>query len=28
MVGNSVEGDVRQVAEKLSALAEVDYVVL
>jgi Lrp/AsnC family transcriptional regulator for asnA, asnC and gidA len=28
MVGISVEGDVRQVAEKLSALAEVDYVVM
>jgi Lrp/AsnC family transcriptional regulator for asnA, asnC and gidA len=28
MVGISVEGDVRSVAEKLSALAEVDYVVM
>ncbi len=28
MVGISVEGDVRQVAEKLSALPEVDYVVM
>ena len=28
MVGISVEGDVRQVAEKLSALNEVDYVVM
>ena len=28
MVGISVEGDVRQVAEKLSALREVDYVVM
>jgi Lrp/AsnC family transcriptional regulator for asnA, asnC and gidA len=28
MVGISVEGDVRQVAEKLSALSEVDYVVM
>jgi Lrp/AsnC family transcriptional regulator for asnA, asnC and gidA len=28
MVGISVEGDVRQVADKLSALAEVDYVVM
>ena len=28
MVGISVEGDVRRVAEKLSELAEVDYVVM
>jgi Lrp/AsnC family transcriptional regulator, regulator for asnA, asnC and gidA len=28
MIGISVEGDVRRVAEKLSALAEVDYVVM
>jgi Lrp/AsnC family transcriptional regulator for asnA, asnC and gidA len=28
MVGISVEGDVRQVAEKLSSLPEVDYVVI
>jgi Lrp/AsnC family transcriptional regulator, regulator for asnA, asnC and gidA len=28
MVGISVEGDVRQVADKLSALSEVDYVVM
>ena len=28
MVGISVEGDVRQVAERLSELAEVDYVVM
>ena len=28
MVGISVEGDVRQVADKLSALPEVDYVVI
>jgi Lrp/AsnC family transcriptional regulator for asnA, asnC and gidA len=28
MVGITVEGDVRQVAEKLSALVEVDYVVM
>jgi Lrp/AsnC family transcriptional regulator for asnA, asnC and gidA len=28
MVGITVEGDVRQVADKLSALAEVDYVVM
>jgi Lrp/AsnC family transcriptional regulator, regulator for asnA, asnC and gidA len=28
MVGISVEGDVRQVADKLSALNEVDYVVM
>jgi Lrp/AsnC family transcriptional regulator, regulator for asnA, asnC and gidA len=28
MVGISVEGDVRQVAEKLSSLNEVDYVVM
>jgi Lrp/AsnC family transcriptional regulator for asnA, asnC and gidA len=28
MVGISVEGDVRQVAEKVSALNEVDYVVM
>jgi Lrp/AsnC family transcriptional regulator, regulator for asnA, asnC and gidA len=28
MVGISVEGDVRQVAEKLSTLSEVDYVVM
>jgi Lrp/AsnC family transcriptional regulator, regulator for asnA, asnC and gidA len=28
MVGISVEGDVRQVADKLSALPEVDYVVM
>ncbi len=28
MIGISVEGDVRRVAEKLSAMAEVDYVVL
>jgi len=28
MVGISVEGDVRAVADKLSALAEVDYVVM
>ena len=28
MVGISVEGDVRQVAEKLSAVNEVDYVVM
>src|SRR6516165_2301091 len=28
MVGISVEGDVRQVAEKLSSLPEVDYVVM
>jgi Lrp/AsnC family transcriptional regulator for asnA, asnC and gidA len=28
MIGVSVEGDVRRVAEKLSSLAEVDYVVM
>jgi len=28
MIGISVEGDVRRVAEKLSAMAEVDYVVM
>jgi Lrp/AsnC family transcriptional regulator for asnA, asnC and gidA len=28
MIGVSVEGDVRRVADKLSALAEVDYVVM
>src|SRR6202453_5408236 len=28
MVGNNVEGDVRTVAEKLSAMQEVDYVVM
>ena len=28
MIGISVEGDVRRVAEKLSSLAEVDYVVM
>jgi Lrp/AsnC family transcriptional regulator for asnA, asnC and gidA len=28
MVGISVEGDIRQVAEKVSALPEVDYVVI
>jgi Lrp/AsnC family transcriptional regulator for asnA, asnC and gidA len=28
MIGVSVEGDVRRVAEKLSALPEVDYVVM
>jgi Lrp/AsnC family transcriptional regulator for asnA, asnC and gidA len=28
MIGISVEGDVRRVAEKLSALVEVDYVVM
>src|SRR5580692_7461693 len=28
MIGISVEGDVRRVADKLSALAEVDYVVM
>jgi Lrp/AsnC family transcriptional regulator, regulator for asnA, asnC and gidA len=28
MIGISVEGDVRRVAEKLSALPEVDYVVM